>query len=76
MLDALDADDTYGIVLRAKGMLPKEDGTWIYFDMVPGEKELRAGTPEVTGRICVIGSKLQSEKLSELFQAAGRLSED
>ena len=76
MLDALDADDTYGIVLRAKGMLPKEDGTWIYFDMVPGEKELRAGTPEVTGRICVIGSKLQSEKLSELFRAAGRLSED
>ena len=76
MLAALEDEQTYGIVLRAKGMLPKEDGSWIYFDMVPGETELRSGAPEVTGRLCVIGSGLNPEKLNELFQVAGRLSED
>ena len=75
MLSALDDSETYGLVLRAKGMLPKEDGSWIYFDMVPGEKQLRGGSPDVTGRICVIGSKLHSDKLSELFKAEGRLSD-
>ena len=68
ILEALDDQETYGLVLRAKGMLPAQDGTWIYFDMVPGERELREGAPEVTGRFCVIGSKLAEDRLAQLFQ--------
>ena len=67
MLGALSASDEYGIILRAKGMLPAEDGTWIYFDMVPEETEIREGAPEYTGRLCVIGSKLKEDKLAVLF---------
>ena len=67
MLEALSASGEYGIILRAKGMLPAEDGTWIYFDMVPEETEIREGAPEYTGRLCVIGSKLKEDKLAELF---------
>ena len=67
ILSALDETEDYGMILRAKGMLPAEDGTWIYFDLVPGEHELRQGAPEVTGKLCVIGSKLKEDKLSELF---------
>lgn len=67
MLEALSASDEYGTILRAKGMLPAEDGTWIYFDMVPEETEIREGAPEYTGRVCVIGSKLKEDKLAELF---------
>ena len=59
--------DEYGTVLRAKGMLPDADGEWHYFDMVPEETEIRTGAPEFTGRICVIGSKLKEDKLTELF---------
>ena len=53
-----------------KGMLPAEDGTWIYFDMVPEETEIREGAPEYTGRLCVIGSKLDEHALEELFGIA------
>ena len=67
MLEALSASDEYGIILRAKGLLPAENGTWIYFDMVPEETEIREGAPEYTGRLCVIGSKLKEDKLAELF---------
>jgi G3E family GTPase len=67
ILDQLSASEEYGIILRAKGMLPAEDGTWIYFDMVPEETEIRSGAPEYTGRLCVIGSKLNEEKLAVLF---------
>ncbi len=67
ILDSLGDSETYGLVLRAKGMVPAQDGTWIYFDMVPEEKELREGAPEYTGRLCVIGSKLKEDKLAELF---------
>ena len=70
MLEALSASEEYGIILRAKGMLPAEDGTWIYFDMVPEETEIREGAPEYTGRLCVIGSKLKEDKLAELFGLA------
>ena len=59
--------DEYGTVLRTKGMLPDADGEWHYFDMVPEETEIRTGAPEFTGRICVIGSKLKEDKLTELF---------
>ena len=57
----------YGDILRAKGMVPAEDGTWIYYDYVPEEHEIRSGKPEVTGKICVIGARLREEKLAELF---------
>ncbi|MCB5387293.1 GTP-binding protein [Blautia glucerasea] len=67
MLESLSASEEYGVILRAKGMLPAEDGTWIYFDMVPEETEIREGSPEYTGRLCVIGSKLKENKLAELF---------
>ena len=67
ILETLSATEEYGIILRAKGMLPAEDGTWIYFDMVPEETEIREGAPEYTGRLCVIGSKLNEDKLAELF---------
>ena len=68
ILQALSNEELYGIVLRAKGMLQAEDGTWTYFDMVPEETDLREGTPEFTGRFCVIGSKLNEAALAELFQ--------
>ena len=67
-LAALDAADTYGVVLRAKAMVAGDDGQWIYFDMVPGEQEVRTGEPEFTGRICVIGSELKEDALAELFE--------
>ena len=67
ILETLSETEEYGIILRAKGMLPAEDGTWIYFDMVPEETEIRSGAAEYTGRLCVIGSKLNEDKLAELF---------
>ena len=70
MLEALSASEDYGIILRAKGMLPAEDGTWIYVEMGPEETEIREGAPEYTGRLCVIGSKLKEDKLAELFGLA------
>ena len=67
ILKELSENQKYGVVLRAKGMVFGKDGHWIYFDMVPEEYEIREGAPEYTGRICVIGSKLNEEKLAELF---------
>ena len=67
ILETLSETEEYGVILRAKGMLPAEDGTWIYFDMVPEETEIREGAPGYTGRLCVIGSKLKEDKLAELF---------
>ena len=71
ILRTLEEDGSYGNVLRAKGMVPGADGEWIYFDMVPEEHEVRAGAPEYTGRICVIGAELAEEKLAVLFGLAG-----
>ena len=67
ILHSLEKEELYGTILRAKGMVAGEDGEWIYFDMVPEEYEVRAGSPEYTGRICVIGSRLEEKKLEELF---------
>lgn len=67
ILDTLSEDGSYGMVLRAKGMVEGKDGQWIYFDMVPGEADIRQGAPDYTGRLCVIGSKLAEDKLAELF---------
>lgn len=68
ILKTLEEDGTYGTVLRAKGMVAGADGEWIYFDMVPQEHEVRSGAAEYTGRICVIGSRLEEDKLEELFR--------
>ena len=67
ILDALHDEEKYGIVLRAKGFVDGRDGQWIYFDYVPEEKNIRGGEPAVTGRFCVIGSKLNEKALKELF---------
>ena len=68
ILNSLEDEKQYGFVLRSKGMV-QEKGTeeWIYFDYVPGEVKIRAGKPDVTGKICVIGSKLNEECLGKLF---------
>ena len=70
ILKQLESSDAYGNVLRAKGMVAGADGEWIYFDMVPGEHEVRTGAPEYTGRICVIGAELKEDRLAELFGIA------
>ena len=67
ILEALTTSDEYGMILRAKGMVPAEDGTWIHFDMVPEETEIREGAADFTGRLCVIGSELKEDKIAELF---------
>ena len=68
ILSRLEEDDIYGMVLRAKGIVKeKESDQWIYFDYVPGEVSVRHGKPEVTGKLCVIGSAIKEEKLGELF---------
>ena len=66
ILSALDSG-AYGAILRAKGIVNGEDGTWIEFDYVPEEHEVRAGHPDYTGRLCVIGAELKEDKLAELF---------
>ena len=66
ILDELDSGK-YGAVLRAKGMVPNTDGGWIYFDYVPGEKNIRAGQPDVTGKFCVIGAELDEDGLKGLI---------
>ncbi len=67
ILDELDDEGKYGFVLRAKGMVPGTEGGWIYFDYVPGESNVRGGKPDVTGKFCVIGSKLNEDALQQLF---------
>ena len=69
VLKTLCETDDYGTILRAKGMVEDENGTWIYFDMVPEEVDIREGSAEYTGRICVIGSKLDEAKLEQLWFA-------
>ena len=65
-LNALDSGE-YGIILRAKGILPAADGTWIHFDFVPEEHNVRTGGADVTGKLCVIGSKLDESAIAKLF---------
>ena len=70
ILKTLSETEDYGVILRAKGMVPAQDGTWIYFDMVPGEYELRQGEPDYTGRLCVIGTNVKEDELEKLFGIA------
>ena len=65
-LKALDSGD-YGIVLRAKGIVPTADGQWIHFDYVPGEQNVRMGSADITGKLCVIGAQLQEDSVAQLF---------
>ena len=67
ILKTLNESEELGMVLRAKGMVPCTDGTWMHFDLVPGEYEIRTGAADYTGRLCVIGSGLKEDKLEELF---------
>lgn len=67
ILKELSQDETFGTILRAKGMVDGKDGQWIYFDMVPEEYEVRTGAPQITGKLCVIGSKMDEEKLAKIF---------
>ncbi len=62
--------EVYGTILRSKGMVPATDGSWIYFDLVDGEYELRTGEPDYTGRLVVIGTDLDEHGLEELFGLA------
>ena len=68
ILEALSDDEEYGMILRAKGMVEGKNGGWVYFDMVPGEADVREGSPEYTGIICLIGSKLREDSLEKLFK--------
>ena len=65
-----DNADEYGVILRAKGIVPNTDGEWIHFDLTPGEYEIRKGAADYTGKLCVIGSNLKEDKLAELFGVA------
>ena len=67
ILEAFDEDSDYGMVLRAKGIVAAEDGRWIHFDYVPGEADVRYGTAGIIGRLCVIGSGIDNDKIKELF---------
>ena len=65
-LKALDSG-AYGMVLRAKGIIQATDGSWIHFDMVPEEYDIRSGAAAITGKLCVIGSKLDEKSIAALF---------
>ena len=65
-LKALDTEQ-YGMILRAKGILSAEDGSWIHFDYVPEEADIRTGGADITGKLCVIGSKLDEAAIAQLF---------
>ena len=71
ILDELIDNNKYGMVLRAKGIVAGEDGQWIHFDYVPGEPDVRTGSADVTGRVCVIGSKINEEEIAKLFKTEG-----
>ena len=68
-LNALSNEEQFGIILRAKGIVEGTDGTWIHFDYVPGEPDVRTGAAGTIGRLCVIGSKISEKSISELFGA-------
>ena len=68
ILDTLADTEKYGVILRAKGIVTSDAGEWLYFDLVPGEFEIRKGKADITGKLCVIGSKLKEDDLAELFE--------
>ena len=68
ILESFDEGGEFGMILRAKGIVAASDGEWIHFDYVPGEADVRRGKAGVIGRLCVIGSKIDKEKLAEAFE--------
>jgi hypothetical protein len=68
MLDRLEEEELFGVILRAKGMVASTEGGWIEFDYVPGEAEVRDGSADVIGKFCVIGADLHEENLEKLFR--------
>lgn len=68
ILDTLADTEKYGVILRAKGIVPSDAGEWLYFDLVPGEFEIRKGKADITGKLCVIGSRLKEDDLAQLFE--------
>ena len=66
-LHQLDDQEKYGMILRAKGIVAGEDGTWIHFDYVPGEYDVRKGSAGIIGRLCVIGSSVKEDAILQLF---------
>ena len=67
ILSALEDEEKFGIILRAKGIVAGKDGNWLHFDYVPGEPDVRTGSADITGRLCVIGSKINEQAIAELF---------
>jgi hypothetical protein len=67
-LEALQDEEKYGLILRAKGIVAGKDGEWIHFDYVPGVPDVRHGSAGTTGRLCVIGSEINEEAIEELFK--------
>lgn len=67
ILESFTEESKYGIILRAKGIVAGKDGQWIHFDYVPGEPDVRTGAADITGRLCVIGSKINEDAITELF---------
>ena len=67
-LKKLEDDKIYGMILRAKGIVMAEDGQWIHFDYVPGEPDVRLGSAEIIGRLCVIGSDIKEDAIAQLFR--------
>ena len=70
IIDQLAKDEKFGEVLRAKGIVPAVEGEWFHFDLVPEETEVRRGAADFTGRVCVIGSNLEEDKIKELFKVS------
>ena len=66
-MDSFDENSDYGMVLRAKGIVASDDGRWIHFDYVPGESDVRYGSASIIGRLCVIGSGIDNDKIKEIF---------
>ena len=72
ILERFDEDDSLGMILRAKGIVECACGKWLHFDYVPGEADIRVGSPSVIGRLCVIGSGIDKEKIIALFGITAR----
>ncbi|MBR4149959.1 MAG: GTP-binding protein, partial [Firmicutes bacterium] len=75
-LEALNDADRFGMILRAKGIVASDGGSWLHFDFTPGEAEVRTGAAAPTGMLCVIGAELKEAAVNELFGVQGHISED
>lgn len=67
MLSQFNNEEKFGVILRAKGIVPEKDGNWLHFDYVPGTPDVREGAADITGRICVIGAGIKDGEIRKLF---------